>query len=190
MNSIAIFASGSGTNAQAITEYLRSKGLDAIKLILCNRPDAYVLVRAKLLNIPHIVFDRNQLYNSTELADKLDKYHIDLIVLAGFLLLIPDYLLKKYKNRIVNIHPALLPKFGGKGMYGMKVHKAVIDNKEKESGISIHYCNEEYDRGEIIFQAKCTVDPADTPETLAQKIHLLEHEHYPKVIEMVLKSNQ
>jgi phosphoribosylglycinamide formyltransferase 1 len=189
MNSIAIFASGCGSNAQAITEYLRSKELDAVKLILSNKPDAYVLERAKQLNIPSIVFDRNQLYNSSEVADVLERHHINLIILAGFLWLIPDYLLKKYKNRIVNIHPALLPKYGGKGMYGMKVHETVVANKEKESGISIHYCNEEYDRGEIIFQAKCTVEPSDTPEMVAQKIHQLEYEHYPKVIEMILKKS-
>jgi phosphoribosylglycinamide formyltransferase 1 len=187
MNSIAIFASGSGSNAQAITEYLRSIGLDAVKLILSNRPDAYVLERAKQLNIPSVVFDRNQLYYSSEIIDVLEKHKVNLIVLAGFLWLIPDHLLKNYRNRIVNIHPALLPKYGGKGMYGMKVHEAVVANKEKETGISIHYCNEEYDRGEIIFQAKCTVEPSDTPEMVAQKIHKLEYEHYPKVIEMILK---
>lgn len=187
MKNIAIFASGSGSNAQAITEYFRNKGLDVVKLILSNKPDAYVLERAKQLNIPFVIFNRETFYKSLEIAEVLENHNIDFIVLAGFLWLIPDYLLKKYKNRIVNIHPALLPKYGGKGMYGMKVHEEVVANKEKESGISIHYLNEEYDRGEIIFQAKCVVEPSDTPEIVAEKVHKLEYEHYPRVIEEILK---
>ncbi len=186
MNNIAIFASGSGTNAKAIIEYFNAKNIYPVKLILSNNKNAFVLERAKQYNIKGINFNREQFYNSNEIANVLEEEHIDYIVLAGFMWLVPNYLLKKYDNKILNIHPALLPKFGGKGMYGMNVHQAVIENKEKESGITIHYVNEEYDKGKVILQAKCKVENNDTAETLANKIHQLEYEHYPKVIENII----
>ncbi len=186
MRNIAIFASGSGTNAEAIFEYFKSKKLFPVKLILSNNSRAYVLERAKKLGILYKVFDRKELFETSFVMDILEQEKIDFVVLAGFMWMVPENILNKYKNRIVNIHPALLPKFGGKGMYGMHVHEAVIKNGEKESGITIHYVNAEYDKGEIILQAKCKVEPDDTPESLAQKVHQLEHEHYPKVIESII----
>ena len=185
MNNIAIFASGSGSNAQAIIEHFLAKEKKPVKLILSNKADAYVLERAKKLDIKSIVFNKEQFYNSDTIINTLENEKIELIVLAGFLWLIPDNILKKFSNRIINIHPALLPKFGGKGMYGMKVHEAVVANKETQSGITIHYVNEEYDRGEIIFQAKCTVTPNDTAEMVAQKIHELEYTHFPRIVEQI-----
>jgi phosphoribosylglycinamide formyltransferase 1 len=187
MSYLAIFASGSGTNAQAIINYFKNGQEDVVKLILSNNPEAYVLQRAKNLNIPSIIFNKDTFYNTQNLLQVLEKENIELIILAGFLWLIPEYLIKRYPNRIINIHPALLPKYGGKGMYGQRVHQAVIDNHDAETGISIHYVNEVYDEGKIIFQAKCKVDPADTAETIANKVHKLEYEHYPKVIEKLLK---
>jgi phosphoribosylglycinamide formyltransferase-1 len=185
MNNIAIFASGSGTNAQAIVEHFLAKGANPVKLILSNKPDAFVLERANKLNIEKIVFNRDEFYNSDRILAILESYKIDYIILAGFLWLIPVNLLKKYSNRIINIHPALLPKYGGKGMYGMKVHEAVVANKETQSGITIHFVNEEYDRGEIIFQASCSVDPNDTAEMVANKIHTLEYTHFPSIVEKI-----
>lgn len=190
MKKIAIFASGSGTNAQRITEYFSDKDNVEISLILSNKKDAYVLERAKKLNVPSIVFDRDDFYNSDKVFDILTLREIDFIVLAGFLWLVPVNILKKFHNRIINIHPALLPKFGGKGMYGGKVHQAVIENKETETGISIHYVNEKYDEGKIIFQTKFNVENDDTPDSIAQKIHKLEYEHFPRVIEEVLKEKE
>ncbi len=189
MSNIAIFASGSGTNAQAIVEYFNKKGLDIVKLILSNKPDAYVIERAKQLSVPYFVFDKETFYNSTIIIDKLKYNNIDFIILAGFLWLMPVYLLKYYKNRIINIHPALLPKYGGKGMFGMRVHNAVIANCETETGITIHFVNEEYDKGKIIFQAKCKIEKSDTPESIAQKVHKLEYEYYPIVIEKIIFGN-
>lgn len=186
MSNIAIFASGPGTNAQAIIKYFRGKNLNIVKLILSNKPDAYVIERAKHFNITSIVFNKNTFYNTSEIIDILKCESIDLIVLAGFLWLIPDNILKKYQDKIINIHPALLPKYGGKGMYGMRVHEAVVANREKETGITIHYVNEEYDKGKIIFQAKCPVEHSDTPEIIAQKVHQLEYKYYPEVIENLL----
>lgn len=186
MRNIAIFASGSGTNAQAIIEYFNLKGMSPVKIILANKHDAYVLERAKKFNIPTMVFTKEQFYNSSIILAKLKELDIDLIVLAGFLWLVPDNILKEYTKRIINIHPALLPKYGGKGMYGMKVHEAVVANKETESGITIHYVNEVYDDGEIIIQAKCKVLPDDTPEMVAQKIHQLEYKYFPETISKIL----
>jgi len=185
MKNIAIFASGSGTNTETIINYFYNKNI-SVKGIYCNNEKAYVLIRAKKLNVPALVFDRNAFYQSDTVLDQLKKDNTDLIVLAGFLWLIPDNILKNYRNRILNIHPALLPKYGGKGMYGSKVHEAVINAGEKESGITVHFVNEKYDEGEIVFQAKCRVDKNDTPDSLAGKIHKLEHKHYPEVIEKVL----
>jgi phosphoribosylglycinamide formyltransferase-1 len=188
MKNIAIFASGSGTNAENIAEYFKHHVEVSIKLVLSNKKDAYVLERAKKFNIPTFVFNKEMFYQTDEVTGILKKNRIDLIVLAGFLWLVPTNILKAYPNRIVNIHPALLPKYGGKGFYGMSVHEAVIQSGDKESGISIHYVNEHYDAGEVIFQAKCPVEPDDTPESLAQKIHKLEYEWFPKVIESIIKS--
>jgi phosphoribosylglycinamide formyltransferase 1 len=179
---IAIFASGSGSNAQRIAEYFAGKGVLEISAIYCNNPKAFVLERAKLLGIPAIVFDRQTFYNSTETIEDLHCRNVDWIILAGFLWLVPDNILKAFPKRIINIHPALLPKYGGKGMYGMKVHEVVIKSGDSESGITIHYVNEHYDKGDIIFQAKCKLTNEDTPERLASKIHMLEYEHFPRVI--------
>jgi len=186
MHRIAIFASGSGTNAQKIMEYFQDHPTVSVHLILSNNPDAYVLTRARKFHIPVLTFSRQELYQSSHILDILSVQEIDYIVLAGFMWLIPTYILKHYPNRILNIHPALLPGYGGKGMYGMRVHEAVIAAGEKESGISIHYVNENYDEGQLIFQAKCPVQPGDTPETLANRIHLLEHKYYPEIIEKVI----
>jgi phosphoribosylglycinamide formyltransferase-1 len=179
---IAVFASGSGSNAQRIAEYFTGTGLLEIAAIYCNKPDAYVLERARLLGIPSVIFDREDFYSSTLVLDDLKSRKTDWIILAGFLWLIPDYILKAFPGRVINIHPALLPKYGGKGMYGMKVHQAVIEAGDSESGISIHYVNEHYDEGDIIFQARCALDADDTSETLAAKIHELEYEYFPVVI--------
>jgi phosphoribosylglycinamide formyltransferase 1 len=187
MMKIAIFASGSGTNAQRIIEYFANQHIAQVELILCNKPEAYVLERAKKLQVASLVFTKDEFYKSNSIANLLRDKKIEFIVLAGFLWLIPDYLIQAYPKRIINIHPALLPKYGGKGMFGENVHKAVIANGEKESGITIHYVNENYDEGDIIFQAKCGVEPFDTAETLAQKIHQLEHLHFPSVIHEIIK---
>ena len=185
MNSIpgiAVFASGNGSNAQRLAEFFQLDGSAAVRVIYSNKPGAYVLERARMLGIPSAVFSRQSFYESQELLKDLESRSIDWIVLAGFLWLIPDYLLKAYRGRIINIHPALLPGFGGKGMYGAKVHEAVIATGEKESGITIHYVNENYDEGRVICQARCVVDPHDTPDSLAHKIHELEYKYYPEVI--------
>ncbi len=186
MKNIAIFASGNGTNAQRMMEYFSENEHINVSLVLSNNKDAYVLERAKNFNINSIVIKRSEFYETNKLIDILNDHNIDLIVLAGFLLLIPIALINKYENKIINIHPALLPNYGGKGMYGTKVHQAVLDAKEKESGISIHYVNQFYDEGKIIFQAKCNVYPTDTPEILAKRIHELEHLHFAPVVEKLL----
>jgi phosphoribosylglycinamide formyltransferase 1 len=187
MEKIAIFASGSGTNAQRIIEHFREHPDVSINLVLSNNPGAFVLERAGSAGIPSVTFTRNEFYESESVLRILEDKKITFIVLAGFLWLIPEYLLRAYTGRLVNIHPALLPKYGGKGMYGMRVHEAVINSGDKESGITIHMVNDKYDEGQIIFQARCPVEPGDTPESLAQKIHVLEHENYPKVIESLIK---
>jgi phosphoribosylglycinamide formyltransferase-1 len=179
---IAIFASGNGSNAQRIAEYFTGTGLLEISAIYCNNPKAYVLERAKLLGIPSLLFNRNDFYNTTSVLEDLRSQKTDWIILAGFLWLIPGSILKAFPQRIVNIHPALLPAYGGKGMFGMKVHEAVIAAGEKQSGITIHHVNEQYDEGDIIFQATCEVQPGDTPEMLAENIHELEYEYFPVVI--------
>jgi phosphoribosylglycinamide formyltransferase 1 len=186
MNHIAIFASGSGTNAQAIAEYFRYHHSIKISLILSNKPDAYVITRAKDLNIPCVVFNREQFYNTNEIFETLEQYDINFIVLAGFLWLMPDNILNRFENKIINIHPALLPLYGGKGMYGMHVHNAVLANHEMETGISIHFVNREYDKGKIIFQAKCPITPFDNAEMIATKVHRLEHQYFPEIIEKVV----
>jgi phosphoribosylglycinamide formyltransferase-1 len=190
MTRIAIFASGSGSNAENIANYFSDNANVEISLFLTNKENAYVLERAKQLEIQSVVFHRTQFLETDEITSILSKNDIDLIVLAGFLLKIPENLIKAYPNKIVNIHPALLPKFGGKGMYGDNVHKAVVENKETESGITIHYVNENYDEGKIIFQAKCPVIPTDTFENVAAKIHQLEYEHFPKTIDALINNNE
>ena len=179
---IAIFASGSGSNVQRIAEFFDGKGLLEISAIYCNNPGAYVLERAKTAGIPSVLFNRNDFYNSSFILNDLKSRNIDWIILAGFLWLIPESILKVYPQRVINIHPALLPAYGGKGMFGMKVHESVIAAGEKQSGITIHHVNELYDEGDIIFQATCQIQPGDTPEMLAAKIHELEYEYFPVVI--------
>jgi len=186
-NRIAIFASGAGSNAQQIIDHFRDSSNIEIKLIVCNKPNAGVLAIAEKENIPSLLIEKDRFFNGDHYLPELQKNNIDLIVLAGFLWKVPAALIKAYPKKIVNIHPALLPKYGGKGMFGTHVHNAVISNKETESGISIHYVDEIYDHGAVIFQASCAVDAGDTPETLAQKIHVLEHLHYPKTIAGLLE---
>ncbi len=186
MKNIVVFASGSGTNAEKVIEYLNEIVEKEVSAVFSNKKDAGVLERARKLNVPTVIFSRTDLYDTGHVLDLLKKEDPYLIILAGFLWLVPTEIIRKFKGRIVNIHPALLPQYGGKGMYGMHVHKAVIDNKEQESGISIHYVNEKYDEGDIIFQAKCKVERNDTPESLAKKIHVLEHRHFPEVISKLL----
>jgi phosphoribosylglycinamide formyltransferase-1 len=185
---IAILASGSGTNAERIIKYFKESSEVSVRILLSNKPDAYVLTRAENHNIPTYVFTRDEFYKSNQVINLLEENEIDWIVLAGFLWLVPQTFIASFKGKIINIHPALLPKYGGKGMYGMHVHQAIIDAGDSHSGISIHYVNEKFDEGEIIFQAKCEVTSNDTPESLAQKIHQLEYEYFPKVIEELLIS--
>jgi len=179
-------ASGSGTNAENIIKYFSNKKSAKVALVLSNRREAYVIKRAAEHNVKSIFFDRNDLYASEKVLNDLIIHDIDFIVLAGFLWLIPENILNRFENRIVNIHPALLPDYGGKGMYGDIVHKAVIENHESESGITIHYVNRFYDEGDIIFQAKCKVKASDTPDSLATRVHSLEYEYYPKIIETLI----
>ncbi len=189
MNRVAIFASGSGTNAENIINYFSDNNKIKVVLVLSNNKNAYVLERAAKLNVETKVFDKPIFKETDELIHFLKDKRIDFIVLAGFLWLIPQNLISNFRNRIINIHPALLPKYGGKGMYGTNVHNAVIENGEKESGISIHKVNEKYDDGAIIFQAKCKITSKDTAASLAKKIHKLEYEHFPKVIESWILDN-
>ncbi len=183
MKNIAIFASGTGTNAENIIRYFSNRDCARVVLVLSNRSDAYVLKRAEALSVRTFFFERNDFYGSGRVTGILQGNNIDFIVLAGFLWLVPGDIIEKYKGRIINIHPALLPLHGGRGMYGERVHRAVIQSREKESGISIHYVNNRYDEGDIIFQARCTVEPADTAESLARKVHELEYRYLPGVIE-------
>ena len=186
MKKIAIFASGSGSNAENIINYFQNDAENVVKIVFCNKPNAYVLERAKRLNVPTFVFGREDFYHSDMVLNELKRLDIDMIVLAGFLWKVPDAIIEAYRERVVNIHPALLPSYGGKGMYGMKVHESVIAAGEKESGITIHYVNDHYDEGATIFQARCEITPEDTPDTLAEKVHALEYEHFPRVIKEVL----
>lgn len=188
MNNIAIFASGSGSNAEQIIQHFSGGSLAQVKVILSNNPKAFVLERAKMLDVPSLVFKRQQFYETDQIVDFLKSLGINLIVLAGFMWLVPSNLLKAYQGKIVNIHPALLPAFGGKGMYGHHVHEAVIASNARKSGITIHLVDEVYDHGEILFQAECEVFPTDNAESLANRIHQLEHQHYPQQIERFLKS--
>lgn len=189
MKHIVIFASGSGSNTQRIVEHFSTSDIARVILIFSNREDAYVLQRANQMNIPTVVFDRVDFYENDLIYNQLDKLQPDLIVLAGFLWRVPENIVHAFPQRIVNIHPALLPKYGGKGMYGIHVHRSVIENREKESGITIHYVNEKYDEGAAILQARCVINANDTPESLAKKVHILEYTYFPKAIEQVLLRN-
>jgi phosphoribosylglycinamide formyltransferase-1 len=183
MRNIAILASGSGTNAENIIKYFSNKNTAKVSLVLSNKRQAQVLKRAEANNIRTVFFEHKEFYITGKVLRYLLLYKIDFIVLAGFLWLVPENIIEQYTDRIINIHPALLPAYGGKGMYGDSVHKAVIANKDSESGITIHYVNKYYDKGDIIFQARCKVDRSDTPALLAEKVHALEYLHYPKIIE-------
>ncbi len=187
---IVIMASGNGSNAQCIADYFSRTSDVVVSLIMSNRADAFVLKRAEKLNISSVVFSRNDLYASDHVLKRLTNENPSLIVLAGFLWLIPEKIISQFKNRIVNIHPALLPKFGGKGMFGLRVHEAVLAAGESESGITIHYVNQRYDEGDIIFQYRCPVQNGDTPNILASRIHALEYQYYPQVIEKLLLQQQ
>jgi phosphoribosylglycinamide formyltransferase-1 len=184
---IAIFASGSGTNTENIIRYFRANGKATVELVLCNNPNAGVIEKAENLNLPCILFNRHDFYETDRIELLLVEKNIDLVVLAGFLWLLPEKLIKQFAGRIINIHPALLPKYGGKGFYGRKVHEAVLQAGEKKSGITIHYVNDKFDEGEIIAQFTCDLNQDDTVETIASKIYALEYEHYPKVIEQLLE---
>ncbi len=183
---LAIFASGTGTNAEKIIDHFKDHPFIKISLVVCNKPDAGVLNIALQHSVPALLIEKEQFFRGNAYVDELKLRGIDFIVLAGFLWKLPQKLIQAYPQKIINIHPALLPKYGGKGMYGHFVHEAVIAHKEKESGITIHYVNEHFDEGAPIFQAKCNVDITDTPETLAQKIHVLEHAHFAPQIEALL----
>jgi phosphoribosylglycinamide formyltransferase-1 len=184
---IAIFASGSGSNAQKIMEHFKYSQEAEVSLVLTNNPDAYVLQRADNFEVPSHLFDRHDFFETNDVVELLQRMQIDLIVLAGFLWLVPENLLKAYPNKIINIHPALLPQYGGKGMYGDRVHKAVLANNESESGITIHFVNEHFDEGEIIYQARFKIEKGDTLEMIKFKGQQLEHQHFPKVVENILK---
>ncbi len=186
MKRIAILASGSGSNAEKIADYFAGSTDVSIDLIVSNNPKAGVIDRARRLHIPVLLFDRTTFYQTDRITQLLQQQGIDLIVLAGFMWLMPAGLVQAFPNRIVNIHPALLPKFGGKGMYGHFVHEAVVAAQETESGITIHFVNEHYDEGAPIFQANCPVTPTDTPDDVARKVQALEHDHYPRVVAEVL----
>lgn len=180
---LAILASGNGSNAEEIIRYFSNHPEIEVKVVFSNNPQAMVLERAKRLGIPAVVFSRTEFADEQTMLHTLTGAGVTHIVLAGFLWLIPEYLIKAYPDRIINIHPALLPAFGGKGMYGLKVHEAVRLAKEKESGITIHLVNEHYDEGKILFQTRCRLDEGCTAEDIARKVHTLEHAHYPAVIE-------
>jgi phosphoribosylglycinamide formyltransferase-1 len=184
---IAIFASGSGSNAQKIMEHFKRNAEAEVVLILTNNPQAYVLQRADNFEIPSHIFTRHEFYETDEVIRILKTLQVDLIVLAGFLWLVPPLLLKNFPNKIINLHPALLPKYGGKGMYGDNVHKAIMAANEEESGITIHFVNEQFDEGEIIHQSKFKIEPGDNLEMVKFKGQQLEHQHFPKVIENLLK---
>lgn len=183
---IAIFASGGGSNAEELIKYFKNSDLAQVKLVLSNKVDAPVLNKAGTYNVPGVVFNREDFYQSEKVLTILKQYNIDFIVLAGFLWLMPSNIIADFSGKIVNIHPALLPKYGGKGMYGANVHQAVYNNKEKESGISIHYVNESYDEGDIIFQATCAIEPQMDAEQIAACVLKLEHKHFAPVIEKLL----
>jgi len=186
MRNLAIFGSGSGTNAENIIKYFAKSKTIRVALVLSNKENAGIHIRARNLAVPSFTFSLTEFKAGEKVLNKLTEYHVDFIVLAGFMLLISPVIIDAYRERIINIHPALLPKFGGKGMYGSFVHDAVVTAKEKESGITIHYVNECYDEGAIIFQKACPVFPQDSSDDVAAKVHALEYEFYPQVIERLL----
>lgn len=184
---IAIFASGSGSNAQKIMEYFKKHKDAEVAIVLTNNPDSYVLQRADNFEVPSHSFNKQEFYSTDKIVNLIKNLQVDLIVLAGFLWLVPDNLLKAFPNKIINIHPALLPKYGGKGMYGDKVHIAVLNAGDEESGVTIHFVNEHFDEGEIIHQSRYQIEKADNLEMIKFKGQQLEHQYYPKVIEQLLK---
>lgn len=186
MKNIAVFASGSGSNAENLANHFKNSVIGRISHIYTNKKDAYVIERAIKLGISYTIFNKEDFQNSDKIVADLQQNKIDLIVLAGFLLKVPESLVQAFPQRIINIHPALLPKYGGKGMYGRHVHEAVVANREKESGITIHYVNEHYDEGNVIFQAKCIVNEDDTADDVASKVHALEYQCYPQIIAKIL----
>lgn len=187
MKKIVIFASGSGTNAENIIKYFAETKIGTVVAVFTNRQDAKVIERAKNYQVPVVVFSKDDLIES-KILQKLNTFRPDLIVLAGFLLKFPQNIIESYPDRIINIHPALLPKYGGKGMYGMNIHRTIVENKEKETGITIHFVNEHYDEGNVIFQKDIVLSGNETPEEVAHKIHELEQEYFPQVIERLLEN--
>jgi phosphoribosylglycinamide formyltransferase-1 len=185
MKKIVIFASGSGSNAENIITHFKNNSTAKVVAVLTNNPKAKVIERAENQNVSAVIFNKTELADGTVLK-KINDIQPDLIVLAGFLLMFPKEIIANYPNKVINIHPALLPKYGGKGMYGMHVHQAVLENKDKETGITIHYVNEKYDEGAIIFQTSTTIADCKTPEAIVQKVHELEHKHFPEVIARLL----
>lgn len=185
MKKIIVFASGSGSNAENIITYFKKTEIARVVSVFTNNANAKVIERAKKHQIPVEIFSKNELLDHN-ILQKIQKIDPDLIVLAGFLLKFPENIIEQYPHKIINIHPALLPNYGGKGMYGMHIHRAIVNNKEKETGISIHYVNEHYDEGAIIFQANVALTSQDTPETVAEKIHELEQKHFPEIIKRLL----
>ena len=185
MKQIVVFASGSGSNAENIISYFKKGDLASVMAVFSNNAEAQVLHRAKKHGVPAVVFSKEEL-QTEKVLQKVNEFKPDLIVLAGFLLKFPDNIINAYPNQIINIHPALLPKYGGKGMYGMNVHRAVLENGEKETGISIHHVNSDYDEGKLIAQYKVSIEHCADSECIAQKIHEIEQEHFPKVIENLL----
>lgn len=190
VTNIAVFASGAGSNAQKLIEYFRNSSVARVALIVCNKPGAGVLAIAEKENVPALLIEKENFFRGDAYLPQLQEQKIDFIVLAGFLWKIPVKLIEAYPKRIVNIHPALLPKFGGRGMYGQYVHEAVLQAGERESGITIHYVDEHYDNGDVIFQTACPILSGDTPESIAHRIHQLEHLHYPRVVEEVIQRTE
>jgi phosphoribosylglycinamide formyltransferase-1 len=188
MKKILIFASGSGTNAENLIKYFQESKVGVVTGVFTNNPNAKVIDRAKKYDVPTVIFTKEEFFES-KILHKIKEFQPDVIVLAGFLLKVPANIIALFPNKIVNIHPALLPKYGGKGMYGMHIHKAVIENKEKETGITIHYVDENYDEGAILFQESVALSGTDTPESVAVRIHTLEQKYFPELIEKVLNLN-
>ena len=187
MKRIVIFASGSGTNAENLIKFFHNRENASVIQVLTNNPHAKVLDRAKKLKVSALSFNKVAFSETNDILNILKLANPDLIILAGFLWKFPEFILKEFPNKVINIHPALLPKYGGKGMYGMYVHEAIVKNKETETGITIHYVNENYDEGAIIFQTACNVNASDSAQDVANKIHKLEMEHFPKVVDQLLK---
>lgn len=187
MKKIVVFASGSGTNAENIIKYFAESKIASVVSVFTNKADAKVIQRAENLQVPTLIFSKEEL-NDGNVLQNIKNLNPDLIVLAGFLLKLPEDIVAAFSNKIVNIHPALLPKYGGKGMYGMHIHRAIVANKEQETGITIHYVNENYDEGNIIFQEKFNLSGSESAEEIAEKIHELEQKHFPEIIASVLEN--